>query len=111
MAAVGDARGRGADCGGRAPCGRPVSRPRAFVGVLTEHVHFVVSFAPDTTLSSFIREVKSRSALEINRGRPRGNKFRWCRGYYAGTLSWSHVAAARTYVGTQFQRHPHLVPV
>jgi REP element-mobilizing transposase RayT len=81
------------------------------VGVLADHVHVVVSFAADTTLSSFIRESKSSSALRINRGRTPGNEFRWCRGYYANTLSRSHVAAARTYVGGQFQRHPELVPV
>jgi REP element-mobilizing transposase RayT len=81
------------------------------VGVLADHVHLVVSFSPDTTLSSFIRESKSSSALRINRGRARNQKFRWCRGYYANTLSWSHVAAARTYVGGQFHRHPELVPV
>jgi putative transposase len=81
------------------------------VGILADHVHMVVSFAPDTTLSSFIREAKSSSALRINRGRASGDEFRWCRGYYANTLSWSHVAAARTYVGAQFHRHPDLVPV
>jgi REP element-mobilizing transposase RayT len=81
------------------------------VGVLADHVHVVVSFSADTTLSSFIRESKSSSALRINRGREHGQEFRWCRGYYANTLSWSHVAAARTYVGSQFHRHPELVPV
>jgi len=80
-------------------------------GVLADHVHLVVSFSPDTTLSSFIRESKSSSTLRINRGRTPGEAFRWCRGYYANTLSWSHVAAARTYVGMQFHRHPELVPV
>jgi REP element-mobilizing transposase RayT len=80
------------------------------LGVLADHVHLVVSFAPDTMLSSFIREVKSSSSLRINQRRA-GADFRWCRGYYANTLSWSHVAAARTYVGDQFRRHPHLIPV
>lgn len=80
------------------------------IGLLADHVHVVVSFAADTTLSSFIREAKSSSTLRINRSRPRGKDFRWCRGYYANTLSWSHVKAARTYVGTQLQRHPDLAP-
>lgn len=80
-------------------------------GVLSNHVHLVVSFSPDTTLSSFIRGCKSSSSLRINHRRTRGHQFRWCRGYYANTLSWSHVAAARTYVGTQFHRHPDLIPV
>jgi len=81
------------------------------VAVLADHVNVVVSFAPDTNLSSFIREAKSSSTLRINRGRAPGAPFRWCRGYYANTLSRSHVAAARTYVGAQFHRHPELVPV
>lgn len=80
------------------------------IGVLADHVHVVLSFAPDTTLSSFIRESKSSSSLRINATRPRGQQFRWCRGYYANTLSWSHVAAARAYVGSQFARHPDLHP-
>lgn len=80
------------------------------IGVLADHVHVVVSFAPNTTLSSFIRESKSSSALRINAARQLRNKFRWCRGYYANTLSWSHVAAARNYVGSQFRRHPDLHP-
>src|SRR5713101_378583 len=80
------------------------------IGVLADHVHLVLSFAPDTTLSSFIREAKSSSALRINATRSAGQKFRWCRGYYANTLSWNHVAPARSYVGSQFVRHPNLHP-
>ncbi len=80
------------------------------IGLLADHVHVVVSFSPDTTLSSFIREAKSSSTLRINRARDRGDEFRWCRGYYANTLSWSHVAAARNYVGSQLRRHPDLHP-
>lgn len=80
------------------------------LGILADHVHVVLSFAPDTTLSSFIREAKSSSTLRINASRGPAERFRWCRGYYANTLSRSHVAAARTYVGSQFKRHPDLVP-
>jgi REP element-mobilizing transposase RayT len=77
--------------------------------VLSDHVHLVVSFSPDTTLSSFIRESKSSSALRINRDR-NGLKFQWCRGYYANTVCRSHMAVARVYVERQFQRHPKLIP-
>jgi REP element-mobilizing transposase RayT len=78
--------------------------------VLTDHVHLVVSFAPDTTLSSFIRHAKSRAALLINQRRLSGRVVRWCRGYYANTLSRSDVTAARNYVGAQFRRHPDRIP-
>ena len=77
--------------------------------VLADHVHLVVSFSPDTTLSSFVRESKSSSALRINRDR-HGLKFQWCRGYYANTVCRSHMGVARAYVERQFQRHPNLIP-
>ena len=80
------------------------------LGVLADHVHLVVSFSPDTTLTSFIRESKSSSSLRINSTRTPARRFQWCRGYYANTLSRSHVAAARNYVGSQLRRHPDLHP-
>jgi len=78
--------------------------------VLRDHVHVVVSYAPDATLSSFVRDAKSESARRVNSARLDAQRVRWCRGYYAGSLSRSHVAAARSYVARQFQRHPHLIP-
>jgi REP element-mobilizing transposase RayT len=78
--------------------------------VLRDHVHVVVSYAPDATLSAFVRDAKSESARRINSARLDAQRVRWCRGYYAGSLSRSHVAAARSYVARQFQRHPHLIP-
>ena len=78
--------------------------------VLRDHVHVVVSYAPDATLSAFVRDAKSESARRINSARLDAQRVHWCRGYYAGSLSRSHVAAARSYVARQFQRHPHLIP-
>ena len=76
--------------------------------VLTEHVHFVVSFRPDTRLSDFVRFVKSNSALNANRRVP--GMLRWCRGCYVGTLDKETLVVAQRYVERQFQRHPHLIP-
>ena len=76
--------------------------------VLVDHVHVVVSYLPDSTLSAFVRDAKSESARRVNeRWR---NSLRWGRGFYAGSLSWSHVRAARIYVGQQHHRHPLGVP-
>ena len=77
---------------------------------LTEHVHVVVSFAPDASLSAFVREAKSEAARRVNHARCRPPYLQWCRGFYAGTLSRSHVRSARVYVARQHGRHPHLVP-
>ena len=77
--------------------------------VLADHVHVVLSYNPSVALASFIRHAKSESARRINLRRGAG-ALRWCRGYYAGSLSRSHVRAARSYVGNQHRRHPDLIP-
>ena len=69
---------------------------------LSDHVHVLLSFPPDATISAFVREAKSESA--------RRAEIHWSRGYYAGTLSRDQVRAVRVYIGRQFGRHPDLVP-
>ena len=76
--------------------------------VMADHVHVLVSFRPDRTLTPFIRDAKSESARRVNTA---GGRLTWARGYYAGSLSHSHIPAARTYLARQHQRHPHTVPV
>src|ERR1041385_4500937 len=79
--------------------------------VLADHVHVLVSYPPDTTLSSFIRHAKSESARRINVGRSQGTAVRWARGFYVGSLSRSHVRPARIYIANQRTRHPDLIPI
>ena len=76
--------------------------------VMADDVHVLVSFRPDRTLTPFIRDAKSESARRVNTA---GGRLTWARGYYAGSLSHSHIPAARTYLARQHQRHPHTVPV
>ena len=78
--------------------------------VLSDHVHVVVSYAPHVALASFIRHSKSESARRINAARVDAQRIRWCRGYYAGSLSRRDVGAARSYLALQFQRHPNRIP-
>lgn len=78
--------------------------------VLTEHVHVIVSHNPAVALAPFIRHAKSESARRLNLRRGRWDAFRWGRGYYAGSLSRTHVGPARTYVARQHTRHPDLIP-
>jgi REP element-mobilizing transposase RayT len=78
--------------------------------VLADHVHVLLSYSPDVTLSSFIRHAKSESARRINLGRSEAPSFRWARGFYAGSLSRSHVRAARVYLANQRLRHADRLP-
>jgi REP-associated tyrosine transposase len=77
-------------------------------GILTDHVHLLVSFRPDQALSGFIRHAKSESSRRLNlEGR---RLFRWQRGYWVESVSRSMVRAARVYIGNQFARHPERIP-
>jgi len=78
--------------------------------VLSDHVHMVVSYPPHVALASFIRHCKSESARRINAARVDAQRVRWCRGYYAGSVSRSQVLAARSYLARQFRRHPDRIP-
>jgi len=69
---------------------------------LNDHVHVLLSFPPDATISAFVREAKSESA--------RRTKLQLCRGFYAGTLGRHQVRAARIYIGDQFNQHPDRIP-
>jgi len=78
--------------------------------VLAEHVHVLVSYSPNVALTPFVRDAKSESARRVNSARLDAQRLRWCRGYYAGSISRSDVTAARSYIARQFQRHPDRVP-
>jgi putative transposase len=72
--------------------------------VLTEHVHVLVSYRPDTALAAFVRDAKSESS------RLAGPNATWCRGYYAGSVCERHVAFTREYIARQHAHHPNLIP-
>src|SRR5438552_8682910 len=76
--------------------------------VMADHVHVLVSFRPDQTLTPFIRDAKSESSRRVNATKP--DRMVWARGYYAGSLSHTHLAAARMYIARQRAKHSDLVP-
>jgi REP element-mobilizing transposase RayT len=76
--------------------------------VLADHVHFVVSFRPDTRISDFVRLAKSVSATRVNR--LVSGSVKWARGYYVSTLGRGDLARVVRYVDGQFERHPDLIP-
>ena len=76
--------------------------------ILADHVHLLLSCRPDRALATFVRDAKSESARRVNDA---GTSFlRWCRGYYAGSVSRSHIPAVRVYLAQQHRRHPDRIP-
>ena len=86
---------------------RAAGRTRSIVlaqGVLSDHIHILIRSAPDATDSAFVREAKSESSRRV------GKTMRWQRGYFADSISYSHVIRVRRYIASQFTRHPDKIP-
>jgi len=79
--------------------------------ILSDHVHILVSYNPATPLAPFIRHAKSESSRRLNLLRVTKPVFRWCRGYYAGSICGSHLDRVREYLGRQHARHPNRIPL
>ncbi len=85
------------------------SRVRVLRGaVLADHVHLVVSFRPDSSLSAFVRLVKSVAAVRANRRIP--GAVRWARGFFAASYHRRDLSRLIAYVATQYERHPDRIP-
>jgi REP element-mobilizing transposase RayT len=80
------------------------------IGILKDHVHIVIRHSADKVLTSFIRHAKSESSRRVNLQAAGVRILNWGRGYYAGSVSHSHLERARNYVGGQYKRHPDLIP-
>ena len=76
--------------------------------VLTDHVHVLVSFRPDTRLSDFVRLAKTIAAFRANK-RVAGT-IKWARGFYAASLHKRILPAVDRYVADQYDHHPDLIP-
>src|SRR5712664_47091 len=86
---------------------RAARRTRSLVlaqGVLSNHMHLLIRCTPDATISAFVREAKSESSRRV------GKTLQWQRGYFADSISHSHVIRVRRYIAAQFTRHPDKIP-
>jgi REP element-mobilizing transposase RayT len=77
--------------------------------VLSEHVHVLLRVGTDASLSAFIREAKSESARRVNACRGT-QALRWCRGYFADSVSPNRARFVMAYLARQHAHHPDRVP-
>jgi len=76
--------------------------------ILADHVHVVLSLAPDSTVSDFLRVAKSGSAVMANRRIP--GQLRWARGAHVSTFHRKDLGTLIGYVAGQYARHPDRIP-
>lgn len=76
------------------------------IGGMPDHIHLLVRWRPDLSLSNLLRDIKTRSsrwaheALELP-------DFRWQDGYSGFTVSRSAIDDVRSYVERQEEHHRH----
>lgn len=79
------------------------------LGLVQTHVHLVLQLHPTTNISKLMQRLKGGSSVLSNReghssvARP----LRWAKGYSIVSVSPRGLAAAKTYVLSQSQRHPN----
>ena len=75
--------------------------------VMKDHVHMLVSIPPKVAVSSFMGQLKGKSALMIfdkyPRFRTQGDRHFWARGYYVVTVGNRDEATVRKYIQDQYE--------
>jgi putative transposase len=73
------------------------------IGGIEDHVHALVDLGPTLTIAKAVQVLKANSSRWINEhARAR---FEWQDGYFACSVSRSHVSAVATYIANQKDRH------
>ena len=70
-----------------------------------EHLHCLISLAPDLSLAKVIQLIKGESSFWINKNKKTKYKFEWADEYYAASISKSHLKRVRHYIANQEEKH------
>lgn len=70
-----------------------------------EHVHSLISFGKDQTISNVAQLIKGESSYWINQQKLIPYKFAWQDDYWAVGVSESHLDSVRNYINTQYEHH------
>lgn len=73
-----------------------------------DHIHLAVGLHPDTSLSSFIRVVKTNSSKWIHETFESLQTFSWQEGYSAFSVSYSGMDKVIQYIENQQEHHKKL---
>jgi REP element-mobilizing transposase RayT len=71
----------------------------------TDHIHCLVSFSNDQTISKVLQHIKGESSFWINKEKLCREKFEWQDEYFAVSVSHSHLKKVRDYIHDQENHH------
>jgi putative transposase len=72
---------------------------------MPDHVHLLLQCGPQIDLSLLMKKVKGLSSAMVNEMLGARHAFRWQEGYYAATVTPSHLPKIRAYVENQKNHH------
>jgi len=72
---------------------------------MPDHVHILLGFSPDITISDLVRDIKSNSTNFVNDNNLIQDKFSWQKGFGAFTYSKSQVPRVVRYIKNQEEHH------
>lgn len=75
------------------------------IGGMPDHVHLLVRWRADESVSAMVRLIKSNSSKWIHETISDMQSFAWQEGYSAFTVSESQVDAVRRYIANQEEHH------
>ncbi len=73
-------------------------------GGIEDHIHLLISYRPDASLSNLMREIKSRSSRWVSEEQNLP-EFAWQEGYAAFSVSTSQIDTLRSYIACQQEHH------
>jgi putative transposase len=75
------------------------------IGGIEDHVHLLLRWRPDATVSNLMRAVKAGSSKWLHETFPALGAFAWQEGYSAFSVSKSQEDAVRKYIAGQAEHH------
>lgn len=75
------------------------------VNGMPDHIHLLMGFKPDCSLSDLVRDIKANSSKFINEKKWVLGKFEWQAGFGAFTIGQSQIDRVVNYILTQEDHH------
>ena len=72
---------------------------------MPDHIHILIGFSPDISLSDLVRDIKANTTNYINKNKLTHGKFMWQRGFGGFTYSKSQIPRVIKYIHDQEKHH------
>jgi putative transposase len=75
------------------------------IGGIPDHLHLLIGWRTDESISTLLRHIKSRSSAWVHETYPNMPYFRWQEGYGVFSVSHSQVQTVSKYIQNQADHH------